>query len=151
MASNFTNIWLRNLNMSIYSRRALRWLFIYFFSLLFMFKSRHATASASVLLFTEQPESWIQICTKNTIKGHLKSQGCIKNFHFSRSWALRYGPSNCQHSNSNFTPPQKWWIMCSTHHAKVTYSTSFYFLRIVKKWIFEGNSGFRSKMDYGEL
>ncbi len=70
------------------------------FSLSFMFKSRHASASAvgpivikiGVMipyswpaggiicgtwlkfaeLCTEQPESWIQICTKNTIKSHLK-------------------------------------------------------------------------------
>ncbi len=59
-----------------------------------MFKSRHAIASAvgpivtkvatGASLYipnqrftcqsvcTEQPESWIQICTKNTIKSHLK-------------------------------------------------------------------------------
>ncbi len=45
-----------------------------FFPLSFMFKSRHATASAIgpiVLLYAEQPESSIPICTKNTIKSHL--------------------------------------------------------------------------------
>ena len=54
-----------------------------------MFKLRHATASAIgpivakigmmipytifVLLYTEQPESWIQICTKTTMKSHLNN------------------------------------------------------------------------------
>ena len=44
-----------------------------FFPLSFLFKTRHATTSAigPIDSYTEQPESWIQICTKHTIKRHL--------------------------------------------------------------------------------
>ena len=73
------------------SQIILRWLFIAFFPLSFMFKGlltsrtppmppsaaecrcRVLPSAPIVLLWTEQPESWIQICTKNNVKSHLKT------------------------------------------------------------------------------